>query len=100
MDNEEAPWYTSPPDAWIHWDEEATIGFLYFKSPKDGSNECVPVTTGDAQGRSEQRHSPVWHIEPMMYGGIATVSPSIHGIGRFHSPNPVQFRITKVTRGN
>lgn len=98
MVDAEVPWYTSPPDATLHWDAEATEGFLYFKSPKTGRNHAIPVTKGVSLDRTGGR-GPIWHIEPMMHNKIATVSPSIHAIGEFHSPNPVQFHITKVTRG-
>lgn len=101
MTDEEVPWYSSPPDAKIHWvGSDGKIGFLYFKSPKDGSNECIPITIGPSTGRSEGQPHPVWHIDRFMTKDIATVSPSIHGIGRFHSPNPVQFHITEITGGH
>jgi hypothetical protein len=96
----EVPWWPNIPDAKLHWDENATIGYLYFKSPEPGNpNHCVPVTTGPTRGRETGHPSPVWHIEPIMHNRIVTVSPSIHAPWSFHSPNPVQFRITEITRG-
>jgi hypothetical protein len=93
----EVPWHSTIPDAELYWYRDEPIGFLHFKSPEDGGQESVRVETGPGKNTGTG-FGNVWHIEPIMYNRIATVSPSIHFIGHFHSPNPVQFHITKVTR--
>lgn len=73
---------------WTHTSQINPLGRLWFDSPEDGNQVQVAVTTGPHTQNADEH---IWHIE--VNEGIATVSPSIHFIGHFHSPNPVQFRI-------
>jgi hypothetical protein len=66
---------------------------LRFTNPKTLKLVDVAVTTGEAVS-TEAEH--VWHLE--LQGDIATVSPSIHYVGQFHSGNPATFKIFGVTR--
>lgn len=87
MSEGEVPWFTTPPEAWLAWSEQDVLGHLWFLDP-NGERAIVPVTKGQTQGPPEQSFN-IWHIE--IEGNLATVSPSIHYIGKWHSPNPVQF---------
>ena len=90
----EVAWFTSPPDATLAWTDRPRLGHLMFIDP-NGKLAAVPVTlerTADAI-RGEQYSIPVWHIDVDDQGRTAVVSPSIHFVGRWHSPNPVHFRL-------
>jgi hypothetical protein len=63
------------------------MGWVYFIDPK-GNKHCIPVTTGESYGEAFKN---VWHIE--VGGDVATVSPSVHYVGEWHTPNPVLFSI-------
>lgn len=66
-------------------------GALAFVSPKTGGVEVVHVTTGPHHGPTPELYAHVWHIE--IAGDVATVSPSVHFLGHFHSGNPAHFRL-------
>lgn len=74
------------------------LGELRFIGP-DGRLVMIPVTTGESYAKSsDSGSSPVWHIEteadPETPGlVIAVVKPSIHYVGKWHSPNPARFRL-------
>lgn len=87
----EIPWFTEPPDAKLargnHIDDD--LAYLHFIGP-DGERAVIWVT----EGETTQRHGQnVWHIE--VAGDVATVSPSVHFVGHWHSPNPVKFRLVE-----
>lgn len=85
----EVPWFSSPPTAMLIWDrEEEDLGHLHFVDP-EGKKAVVHVTHGAHTKHDLGFH--VWHIE--VSTGVATVSPSTHFVGSWHSPNPVQFRL-------
>lgn len=89
----EVPWFTSPPEAKLSWPEDQEFGYLHFIDP-NGEHAGIPVTRGPDGVRKTtdgSMGSPYWHIE--IEGNVATVSPSIHFIDRWHSPNPVQFKL-------
>jgi hypothetical protein len=88
----EVPWFDSPPDAHLAWPERSSEGYLHFYGP-DGERAVIPVTEGPS--REAPQRGPVWHIE--VADGVATVSPSVHFVGHWHSPNPVQFRLVEAT---
>ncbi len=89
MDNIETPWPLGPYPAWLTMDNDGYEGFLYFKDPGNGSNNCVRVTLGVSYSTTNWH---VWHLEHR--GGTEViVSPSIHYIGYFHTPNPVTFKL-------
>lgn len=109
----EVPWWSSPPDAKLHWVDDE-IAILVFPSPEPGNEECrIAVTLGSSDGptrwikghegstamKSMSYYGWVWHIDRYAPNNIATVSPSIHFHNHFHSPNPVQFRLVEITRG-
>ncbi len=86
----ETPWPNDKQfDAKIIWENhiDEDLGFLHFQAP-DGSKAVIWVT----EGPTCQRHGQnVWHVD--VSGDQVTVSPSIHFIDHFHSPNPVTFRL-------
>lgn len=66
---------------------EADHDTLWFQDPEDMDRQVgIPATTGP---HSDIVGSPVWHYE--IKGDYIIVSPSIHFIGYFHSPNPAIF---------
>lgn len=92
----ETPWFTEPPAARLTWPESsAPDGNLFFIDP-NGERAVIAVTKGptrsdrDEHGRTI-RH--VWHVDEPTPDGRVVVSPSIHFVGHFHSPNPVTFRL-------
>lgn len=88
----EVPWPPEPVEAKLQWTEGEAIGDLLFIGP-DGCFAGIPVTWGDSDAATKQAGTNVWHIE--VAGDIATVSPSIHFINHYHSPNPVKFKLVK-----
>jgi hypothetical protein len=84
---EEVAWFESPPDAQLIWELDTDMGHLHFVDPK-GNKAVIHVTKGPT--RAEQ-HYNVWHID--IVDDVATVSPSVHYVGQWHTPNPVQFHI-------
>lgn len=92
--SDEVPWFTEPPPARLDWSSN-TLGHLHFYDPH-GERAAVPVTRGPSYERPSNNGlwgSPVWHIDED--GEIVTVSPSVHFVGHWHSPNPVQFRLVE-----
>ena len=88
-----AEWHIGVPVAWLSkfsHEERDDLWNLWFYSPEDGSKVAVLVTEGD--DRSPWRRSNVWKLKHNDDGTI-TVSPSIHFVGHFHSPNPVTFKL-------
>jgi hypothetical protein len=81
----EVPWFSEPPEATLRWD--GNRGYLHFTDPK-GNHAAVPVTKDETVGNS---FGHVWHIS--IEDSTATVSPSIHYVGDWHSPNPVVFKL-------
>lgn len=88
-EHEEVTWPLGAYPAWLTMDEDGYEGFLHFNNPKNGDREAIRVTLGVSYSRSNHWH--VWHIEHR--GTELIVSPSIHFLGYFHSPNPVTFRL-------
>lgn len=93
----EVPWPREPVEAKLSWqrgatrDEGSEEGFLHFYGP-DGKRAVVPITREPhSQYIFQGRTFNIWHIE--VDGEIATVSPSVHYLGSWHSPNPVRFRL-------
>lgn len=93
----ETPWFSEPPLAYLVWPEsEGDLGHLTFIDP-NGERAHILVTHGPTtqlkatnSAGEEVPGSNVWHVEEQ--GDLLVVSPSIHFIDHFHSPNPVQFR--------
>ena len=83
----EVAWFDSPPDAWLKWEPDTDMGYLHFVDPK-GKNAVIHVTKGPTRA---EPHYNVWHMG--IDGDIVTVSPSVHYVGEWHTPNPVQFRL-------
>lgn len=67
-------------------------GYLHFVVPPHG-RQAIPVTEGDDQAATSATGRNVWKIA--LDGDRATVSPSIHFIDHFHSPNPVSFELVE-----
>lgn len=84
----EVAWPDGPYPAWLNMDGDNYEGFLYFKDPGTGDNNCVRVTLGPSYSRTTWH---VWHIEHN--GPNVIVSPSIHYVNYFHTPNPVTFHL-------
>jgi len=70
---------------------EATMqgGWLHFYDP-NGDRAAIPLD--DQYGYLEGSGRPIWHAE-RNEDGTVTVTPSIHHVGHWHSPNPVTFRL-------
>jgi hypothetical protein len=78
------PWPSEPLPA------KRDTDWLHFYGP-DGERGAIPITVeGCRQGG--QRSLQPWAIVDNG-DGTATVSPSIHQVGSWHSPNPVTFRL-------
>lgn len=89
----EVAWFSEPPEATLRWSVADEIGHLKFIDP-NGEVAIIPVTRGETHVRrssDDRPGSPIWHIETQ--DDVATVSPSVHFIGKWHSPNPVQFKL-------
>lgn len=100
----EAPWPSEPPEATLMWLDAAPegvpdLGYVHWFD-MNGDRAAIPVTTGEHTKltTSDGGTMNVWHIElPTMAADdpnpvLLTVSPSVHFIGYWHSPNPVTFR--------
>jgi hypothetical protein len=95
-----APWPTEILDAELRWPGTFTdrpdIGQLWFKSPEDGHPVSIFVSQ-EPNGGEQISGTNIWHIELASHdaapGERIVVSPSIHFIGHFHSPNPVTFNL-------
>lgn len=85
-ESQEVPWFTEPPEATLRWSSDK-LGHLHFFDPQ-GNRAAVPVTRGSTY---QSESLTVWHIDED--GSTATVSPSIHYVGAWHTPNPVQFKL-------
>jgi hypothetical protein len=94
MPETETPWFTEPPRATLNWTDRPKLGHIKFVDP-NGDLAVFHVTENDTYDLTTEppgKHvTHVWHVE--VNGDIATVSPSVHFVGRWHSPNPVQFKI-------
>lgn len=86
----EKPWPSGEVKAKLAWPKKSKEGYLHFIDP-GGNRAVIPVTKGETYETEER--GPVWHIE--VNGKQATVSPSIHFVGHFHSPNPVHFKLVR-----
>lgn len=88
----EVPWFSSPPDAKLVWGNHLRpdLGYLHFIDP-EGRRAVVWVSRETPIGGEAFAGANVWHID--IDGTVATVSPSIHFIGHFHSPRPVTFHL-------
>lgn len=85
----EVPWFTEPPAAALRWDEHDDEGYLRFVGP-DGDRAVIAVTHGPDRHDHELARN-IWHID--VAGDVATVSPSVHFVDHWHSPNPATFRL-------
>jgi hypothetical protein len=99
MTQTEVPWFTSPPEATLNWTDRPKLGHIKFRDP-NGEIAVFHVTEGETYDLHTKPpgkyRTPVWHIE--VNGDIATVSPSVHFVGRWHSPNPVQFKLVEEVK--
>jgi hypothetical protein len=93
------PWPAEPLEAKAVWYDRSNLpahgfeGHLHFYGP-DGQRAAIPVTFDHVE---QVNGNPVWHIE--ILDSVATITPSIHALGLWHSPNPVQFRLVhELTR--
>jgi hypothetical protein len=84
----EVPWGPDPMPAMLAWPDDSDEGYLHFIDPQN-NRAVVPVRKGPTTHTPER--GPVWHVDTE--GDIATVSPSVHYVGSWHSPNPVRFQI-------
>lgn len=89
-DSQEVPWFSVPPEAKLVVGDPDS-GHLHFYGP-DGKRAVVHVTEGETHYNEHFGYN-VWHID--VQGSTATVSPSIHYVGAWHTPNPVQFILVK-----
>lgn len=89
MVDEEVTWAEGPHECRLDWNE-GILGTLFFINPKDGSEDHITVITGASYSTA---NCHVWHVE--LQGEKVIVSPSIHFIGHFHSPNPVEFKLVE-----
>lgn len=90
----ETPWPAGVVHAYLHWPvERAPLGELWFIDP-NGERAVIHVDTkATDEGYQDSRiKQNVWRITELDDGTVR-VSPSIHYIGRFHSPRPVRFRL-------
>lgn len=98
----EVPWFTSPPDAKLVWGHHLRddLGYLHFIDP-EGHRAVVWVSKTNTVEGEQFAGQNVWHIDipDETPGALVTVSPSIHFIGHFHSPRPVQFRLVDELTG-
>jgi hypothetical protein len=78
--------------AWPSGPVEATMqgGWLHFYDP-NGERAAVPLDSHYVYIDGSDR--PIWHADGPDENGIVTVTPSIHHVGHWHSPNPVTFRL-------
>lgn len=91
----EVAWFSEPPEAMVKWSKPEELGHLHFIDP-NGERAVVPVTTGPTRGPESGSEMIVWHVDMTgAIGDIITVSPSIHFVGKWHSPNPVQFKLVE-----
>lgn len=76
--------------AWPSEPIPATLGpdWLHFYGP-DGERAAVPISPAGGQ---QAGNGLPWACQDNGDGTV-TVSPSIHAIGRWHSPNPAVFRL-------
>ena len=95
-DGIEAPWFSEPPEAALYW-STPELGHLHFVDPQ-GNRAVVPVTRGKDY-KDERLSMNVWHIDVAEGSDVATVSPSVHYVGFWHSPNPVVFKLVKSLDG-
>ena len=93
-DGIEVPWPAGIPESTLTRDTDGTPLWIIFKDPKTGGRAAFPVTLDASY---EKDGHAVWHIE--LVGHQATVRPSIHAIGEWHSPNPVVFLIVDELAG-
>lgn len=87
----EVPWFpgrSGPLPAALFWLDDSEVGHLHFLGPK-GDYGTIPVTEGPT--RDDGWPGPVWHID--LDGDEATVTPSIHFKGEWHSPYTTHWRI-------
>jgi hypothetical protein len=84
MTQTEVPWFTSPPEATLNWTDRPKLGHIKFRDP-NGEIAVFHVTEGETYDLHTKPpgkyRTPVWHIE--VNGDIATVSPSVHFVGRW-----------------
>lgn len=96
----ETPWPAEVPDATLRWidrweasDRWPDLGYLHWYDVH-GDRAAIPVThaaDGQLPTTDDSEHvMNVWHVEELD-GGLLLVSPSVHFIGYWHSPNPVTF---------
>jgi hypothetical protein len=88
----ESPWPPEPPDATLMWLDPHPVhlpdlGYLHWFDVH-GDRAAIPVTRGATTKVEAIGH--VWHIEELP-DDMLRVSPSVHFIGYWHSPNPVLF---------
>lgn len=93
----EAPWPAEPMPADLYWSPDSDRGWLHFTDPR-GDYAVVPVSVAEPVSTGTGLGN-VWKIELPEGDGIATVSPSIHWVGAWHSPNPVRFLIERRAPG-
>lgn len=85
----EVPWPTEENQpCWMTRTDHGRYWYLWFRNPRTGGRSIIPVAESGSWERDEE---PVWHAE--VVGKLIKVSPSIHALGDFHSPNPVYFRL-------
>jgi hypothetical protein len=97
--NTEMPW-PHANDGWLNWDGGAKPedGSFWFRDP---AGQLCRISVNPNETRAdmwevagEQRvKQHVWHAQ--VNGEWVTISPSIHFIGTFHTPNPVTFRLVE-----
>lgn len=83
----EVPWPVEQLEARFMGDDIDPT-YLHFKTPK-GNAASILVTSGETHQQSDGRN--VWHYD--LGDGTITVSPSVHFVDEWHSPNPVTFKL-------
>jgi hypothetical protein len=69
------------------------IGWLTFIDPKDGHRTSLPVMLDLAHGCDHLAGKPVWHIDIDDDAGTAITSPSVHAVGKWHTPAMCRWRV-------
>lgn len=97
--------FPADPECLLTWEDDwpaDAVGYITFIDPKQDDwwpgtrRTSIPVTrrAGGYGAGEHPTHNLVWEfrdVEP----GIITTHPSIHALGRWHSPNPTRWRVVE-----
>ena len=86
------------------WPDDAT-GWITFVDPKSvvaGTPHRTSIPVTRRKGEYHGNHPTlgnVWEFEVSNGGKTLTTKPSIHAVGRWHSPNPTVWRLVERLSG-